>query len=66
MPTPTTTTKVMAIVIALESGLIAAFIAFMACRHYDAGTLAALGSVGGGFLAISGLVRGIAKEIGLL
>lgn len=67
MPTPpTTTTKVMAIVIALESGLIAALATFLISRHYDASTLTALGSAGGGFLAVSALVRTVTKEVGLL
>ncbi|MGW5658362.1 hypothetical protein [Streptomyces humi] len=66
MPTPTTATKVMAIAIALESGLIAALIAFMVSRHYDANTLTALSYAGGSFITVSALVRTIAKEIGLL
>ncbi|MFJ8142655.1 hypothetical protein [Streptomyces sp. NPDC096013] len=63
---PTRTTKVMALIIALQCGLIAALIAFMLTRHFDGSVLTALTSSGASFIAVAALVRTIEKEVGFL
>ncbi|MFD5420920.1 hypothetical protein ACFWJT_23190 [Streptomyces sp. NPDC127069] len=63
---PTKTEKVMAIVIAILCGVIAAFIAYMLIRHLGGSPLVGACSSGGTFTAALGIVAYIEKELGLL
>ncbi|MGW6489336.1 hypothetical protein [Streptomyces sp. NPDC055056] len=63
---PTKTEKVMAIIIAVLSGIVASLVAYMIARHLGATALVGAGWSGGSFVAALGVVRGIEKELGIL
>lgn len=63
---PTKTEKVMAIIIAILSGITAAFVAYMLTRHLGGTPLMGVGFSGGSFTAALGIVGTIEKELGVL
>ncbi|GAA2699472.1 hypothetical protein GCM10010095_71090 [Streptomyces anthocyanicus] len=60
------TQRVMAIIIGLLSGIIAALMAFVLSRHLGGVPLVGMGYSGGSFIAASTLVIMIEKELGFL
>lgn len=63
---PDQTKRVMAIAIGLLSGIIAAQMAYMLCRHLGGTPLVGLGYSGGSFIALTSLIVTLEKELGLL
>ncbi|MEV6582952.1 hypothetical protein AB0M92_32870 [Streptomyces sp. NPDC051582] len=63
---PTKTEKVMAIIIAILSGIVAALVAYMLTRHLGGTPLMGVGFSGGSFTATLGIVGTIEKELGVL
>ncbi|MFB7031317.1 MULTISPECIES: hypothetical protein [unclassified Streptomyces] len=63
---PTKTEKVMAIVIAVLSGVIAALVAYMITRHLGGTPLVGVGCSGVSFGAALGIVKSIEEKLGLL
>ncbi|MFJ9648913.1 hypothetical protein [Streptomyces sp. NPDC101206] len=63
---PTKTEKIMAVIIAILCGTIAALIAFILTRHLDGTMLAGLGASGSSFLAVAGFVAWIEEKLHLL
>ncbi|MFD3719808.1 hypothetical protein [Streptomyces sp. NPDC058674] len=63
---PTKTEKVMAIVIAILCGTIAAFIAFILTRHYQGTALMAAGAFGTSFIGTAGFTAWIEDKLHLL
>ncbi|MGW6416050.1 hypothetical protein [Streptomyces sp. NPDC055055] len=63
---PTKTEKVMAIIIAILSGSVAALVAYMITRHLGSTPLVGVGSSGISFGAVLGIVKNIEEKLGLL
>ncbi|MFJ7159202.1 hypothetical protein ACIQUQ_30230 [Streptomyces sp. NPDC101118] len=63
---PTTTEKVMAIIIAILCGVVAALVAYMLIRHLGGTALVGVGCSGGSFATTMGIVAYIEKELGVL
>ncbi|MFD3719805.1 hypothetical protein [Streptomyces sp. NPDC058674] len=63
---PTKTEKVMAVVIAILCGIVAALIAFILTRHLDGTMLAGIGASGTSFLAVAGFIAWIEEKLHLL
>lgn len=60
------TKKVMAIIIGLLCGVVAALVAYVLCRHLGGTPLVGLGYSGGSFIAVTTLIVMLQKELGLL
>ncbi|WP_371502568.1 hypothetical protein OG871_35975 [Kitasatospora sp. NBC_00374] len=65
-PGPSRTVKVMALVIAILSGLVAALTAFTLGRHLQATGLEALTCAAGSFLAVAAFAMAVQEKLGLL
>lgn len=63
---PTKTEKIMAIVIAILSGIVAALVAYTLSRHLGGSALMGVGWSAGGFVGMFGVVMGIEEKLGLL
>jgi hypothetical protein len=60
------TKKVMAIIIGLLCGVVAALVAHVLCQHLGGAPLVGLGYSGGSFVALTTLIVMLEKELGLL
>ncbi|WP_143661163.1 hypothetical protein [Streptomyces sp. M41(2017)] len=60
------TKKVMAVIIALLCGVVAALLAYVLCQHLGGTPLVGLGYSGGSFIALTTLIVMLEKELGLL
>ncbi|MEW2115899.1 hypothetical protein AB0945_12000 [Streptomyces sp. NPDC005474] len=65
-PGPSRTVKVMALVISILCGLVAALIAFTLSRHLEATALQALTYSAGSFMAVAAFARSVQGSLGLL
>ncbi|MEU2495477.1 hypothetical protein [Streptomyces sp. NPDC007883] len=63
---PSTAEKVMAIIIAVCSGMIAGLVTFIVSRHLHADALEAIVYSGASFLGVSGFVKVVEEKLGLL
>ncbi|WP_330330828.1 hypothetical protein OHS33_14580 [Streptomyces sp. NBC_00536] len=60
------TVKVMAVVISVLSGMVAAPVAFLLTRHYGGAPLTGIGASASGFLGAAGFVAWIEEKLHLL
>lgn len=65
-PGPSRTVKVMALIIAILCGLVAALTAFALSRHLEATGLEALAYAGVSFLGVTAFVIAVQEKLGLL
>lgn len=65
-PGPSRTVKVMALIIAILCGLVAALTAFTLSRHLEATNLQAIAYSGVSFLGVAAFVKAVQEKLGLL
>lgn len=65
-PGPSRTVKVMALIIAILCGLVAALTAFALSRHLEATSLEALTYAGVSFLGVTAFATGVQEKLGFL